>query len=45
MAIFVCTKPGCPNEGITYDFGDDNPKRAECGGCHETLNPQEVTNG
>jgi hypothetical protein len=46
MTIFICTKKGCPNEGVIYNFGDEQPARAECGGCHETLLPQEeATNG
>jgi hypothetical protein len=27
--------------GVIYDFGDDSPESAECGGCHETLKPEE----
>jgi hypothetical protein len=41
MSKFICTATDCPNEGIIYDFGDDNPVKAECGGCHATLLPEE----
>lgn len=38
--MFICEKPECPNEGIVYDFGDDAPVRAECGGCKTVLLPK-----
>lgn len=41
MSKFICKAPGCPNEGVIYDFGDDHPVKAECGGCHATLLPEE----
>lgn len=41
MSKFTCTAPECPNQGITYDFGDDHPVKSECGGCHATLLPEE----
>lgn len=41
MSIFICEAIECPNKGIIYDFGDDHPVRAECGGCHATLLPEE----
>jgi len=41
MSIFVCNKADCPNFETVYDFGDDHPVKAECGGCHQTLLPKE----
>jgi hypothetical protein len=41
MTIFICIKETCPNKGITYDFGDDHPVKAECGGCKATLLPEK----
>ena len=38
--MFICEKAGCPNLGIVYDFGDDTPVRAECGGCKTVLLPK-----
>jgi hypothetical protein len=40
MAIFLCNKSGCLNEGIEYNFVDGYDQ-VECGGCHTTLNPIE----
>ena len=37
MATFQCNASGCPNEGVIYDFGDDAPATAECGGCKAKL--------
>jgi len=39
MSVFICHHPGCPNEGIEYNFGDDHPATAECGGCKAILEP------
>lgn len=39
MSKFVCNAAECPNLGFEYDFGDDSPEFAECGGCHATLLP------
>jgi hypothetical protein len=39
MTIFICNFAGCPNEGVEYNFGEDTPVKAECGGCHATLLP------
>lgn len=41
MAIFICTKQGCANANIVYDFGDESPIKAECGGCKATLLPEQ----
>lgn len=41
MAIFICKKDGCVNAGLIYDFGDQNPVKAECGGCKATLLPEK----
>jgi len=41
MSKFVCNAAECLNMAIIYDFGDDSPASAECGGCHETLLPIE----
>jgi hypothetical protein len=40
MSVFICIKDECPNKGIIYNFGDEQPARAECGGCHATLLPE-----
>ena len=40
MSKFVCNAEECPNMGVIYDFGDDSPESAECGGCHATLKPE-----
>lgn len=41
MSIFICHNTNCANAGIVYDFGDDHPVKAECGGCHATLLPEK----
>lgn len=41
MSKFQCNIEECPNEGVEYDFGDDSPEFAECGGCHAILKPKE----
>jgi len=40
MSIFICTKSDCVNKDIVYNFGDDAPAFAECGGCKTKLWPQ-----
>jgi hypothetical protein len=35
--MFICNADGCPNMGVEYDFGDDAPAFAECGGCGARL--------
>jgi hypothetical protein len=37
MSIFICNFAGCPNENIEYNFGEDSPEWAECGGCQARL--------
>ena len=37
MSIFICNLTGCPNEGVEYNFGEDGPEWAECGGCKARL--------
>lgn len=44
MSVFICTKAECPNVGIVYDFGDEHPVKAECGGCKATLLPEKAEN-
>lgn len=44
MSIFICNADKCPNKGVVYDFGDDQPVKAECGGCHATLLPTAKEN-
>jgi ribosomal protein S27AE len=41
MSIFICDEDNCPNAGVIYNFGDDHPVRAECGGCQTTLLPEK----
>lgn len=38
--MFICDNSECPNVGIVYNFGEDAPVRAECGGCKAVLLPQ-----
>lgn len=40
MSVFICIKTDCPNKDVIYDFGDDNPLFAECGGCKTKLKPE-----
>lgn len=40
MSRFICQIDGCPNKGIVYDFGDESPAWAECGGCKARLEAQ-----
>jgi len=40
MSVFVCKQDTCPNKDVVYDFGDDNPPVAECGGCKAKLTAQ-----
>lgn len=40
MSIFICTANECPNKDVIYDFGEDNPSWAECGGCKTRLEAQ-----
>jgi hypothetical protein len=40
MSIFVCTNESCPNKDVVYDFGDEHPRQALCGGCKTTLYPR-----
>ena len=40
MSIFICDEDFCPNAGVVYDFGDDSPESAECGGCKMVLFPE-----
>lgn len=39
MSKFLCDVDDCPNKDVIYDFGDDQPEMAECGGCHVMLSP------
>jgi hypothetical protein len=41
MSVFICNTKDCPNANVIYDFGDEHPTTAICGGCHATLLPEE----
>lgn len=40
MAIFICVETDCVNKDVVYDFGDDSPAYAMCGGCQARLESQ-----
>lgn len=40
MSVFICLNADCPNANVSYDFGDDGPTWAECGGCKARLDAQ-----
>jgi hypothetical protein len=39
MSVFICDDETCTNVGLVYDFGDESPVYAMCGGCKERLEP------
>lgn len=41
MSIFICKQEDCDNFDVVYNFGEDSPESAECGGCHAILKPEE----
>jgi hypothetical protein len=40
MSVFICTVKDCPNKNVSYDFGDESPESAQCGGCKTILLPK-----
>jgi hypothetical protein len=41
MTIFICNAEGCANQGVIYDFGDEHPTEAMCGGCKVMLKAEK----
>jgi hypothetical protein len=31
--MFICNADDCPNKGVEYNWGEDAPAFAMCGGC------------